>query len=202
MSVHHVMKEPFDLFFVNCPSGTPWDAAKSCYAQMADIKKQYRDCVFRGVELDRLEAITRSFVDVDPPDAVVFAGDLEKALEYGDWPKVVMALRWKAMKRSFDTLPETANPSDLEATGREYPTIIRLGDGSFYCSRLPENDTRMNTSYEWTYGWFIPGDAKEALAAIFIICRPEDLGVAKKYFSRYSQALNESSPEVGSAGPA
>lgn len=202
MSVHHVTNEPFDLFFVDCPSGTPSDAAESCYALMGDIEMQYLDCEFRGVELDRLEAITRNFVDVEPSDAVVFAADLEKALEYGDWPKVVMALRRKAMKRPFKTLPEAATQSDLEATQREYPTIIRLDDGSFYCSRLPKNHTCINTPYEWGYGWFIPGDAKEALAAIFIICRPEDLGVVKKYFERYNQALNKSSPEVGSAGPA
>ena len=202
MSVHHVMKEPVDLFFINCPSGIPWDAAKSCYALMADIRMQYLDCEFRGVELDRLEAITHNFVDVEPSDAVIFAGDLEKALEYGDWPKVIIALRWKAMKRSFDILPETATQSDIEAAQREYPTIIRSGDRSLYCSRLPESDSRMGTSYERNYGWFIPGNAKEALAAIFIICRPEDLAVAKKYFERYNQALNEASPEVGSAGPA
>lgn len=122
--------------------------------------------------------------DLLPTDAVIFADHLDKALEYGHWPKLVLALRLKSLKRSFKVVPATASHSDLEMIRRDYPAVVRLDDGSLWCSRLREGDNRFASGYEKAYGWYVPGEPREALAAIFLCCRREDLSVARDYFRK------------------
>ena len=45
---------------------------------------------YRAVSIDRFEYILNNGVDVNPTSAPIFCSDLEKAMEYGRWPKVVM----------------------------------------------------------------------------------------------------------------
>jgi hypothetical protein len=54
------LKEPLDVYFVDGPSASPFEAKESCYQQMKDIEKKYRDCLFRSVAIDRYESIARS----------------------------------------------------------------------------------------------------------------------------------------------
>lgn len=185
MPVHHLVRDPFDLFFVDCPSASPAVAKDLCYAQMKELERKYLHCIFRGVALDRFEAIARNYVDVEPTNAVIFADGLEKALEYGDWPKVVLVLRREFVKSSFRYAPGTTSEADLEIIRRDYPTLVRLDDGSFWLSRMREDDRRIATAYESAYGWYIPGDPKEALAALLLCCRPEDLPVARDFINRF-----------------
>lgn len=51
--------------------------------------------------MDRLRVVLKTGVDVEPSNSVIWANDLEKALEYGDWPKVVMAFDSERLKRSW-----------------------------------------------------------------------------------------------------
>ena len=47
---------------------------------------------FRGIGLGRLPTILATGIDVEPTTAPIFVSDFDKAWEYGDWPKVIMAL--------------------------------------------------------------------------------------------------------------
>jgi hypothetical protein len=181
MPVHHVLKEPLDVYFVDGPSASPFEAKESCYQQMKDIEKKYRDCLFRSVAIDRYESIARNYIDVEPADAVIFADCLEKALEYGDWPKLLLILRSKSMSRSFRCVPDTTSPTELERIRREYPTLVDLNDGTLWFSRLQQGDSRLASGYESAYGWYVSGNPREALAALVICCRPEDLSIAQRY---------------------
>lgn len=142
---------------------------------------KYHDCVFRGVSIDRYESIKRNFIDVEPQDAVVFADCLEKALEYGGWPKLILVLRWKFMSRSFQCVSAETPPDELDRIRQQYPSLVNLMDGTLWFSRLPEGDVRIASMYESAYGWYVSGDPKDALAALMICCRPEDMGVARSH---------------------
>lgn len=181
MSVHHVVHHGIDFFFVICPSGPAHEAQAHCYAQLTDFQRRYSRCEFRGVALDKLEYVLRNHIDVEPTDAVIFANGLSKALEYGEWPKLVLVLRQSAMHRSFKILEATASAAEIEVAQREYPTVRPMRDGSLWCSRLKEGDT--SPSYEIPHGWYVPGDPKEALAALILLSRDEDLEAVRKYFS-------------------
>ncbi len=199
MPVHHLMQQPFDVFLVTCPSAPPHVANDHCYEEMKDLNRRYFGCEFRGVSLDRLEAIGRNYIDVEPTNAAIFADCLDKALGYGDWPKVVMALRRSSLKRSFKIVPAATSDEDLETIRREYPTLVRMSDGSSWCSRLPEDDSRIYNGYELAYGWYIPGDPREALAAVFLCCRPEDSSIVSDYFrARSSGETNEAKMQTES----
>jgi hypothetical protein len=130
MSVHHVLHQEIDFFFVDCPSMPAHKAQAHCYAQLKDFQHRYLGCEFRGVALDRIEYVLRNYIDVEPTDAVIFANDLSKALEYGKWPKLILVLRQSAMRRSFGIIEGTASPAEIEAAQREYPTVVPMTDGS------------------------------------------------------------------------
>jgi hypothetical protein len=179
MPVNHVVKEPFDVYFVDCPSASPSDANNYCYSQMKEIERKYCQCLFRGVAIDRYEAIVRNYIDVEPVDSVIFADCLEKALEYGDWPKLVLILRPEFMSRSFRNVCATTSPNDRKTIQRQYPTLRDLEDGSLWFSRLPEDDNRFASHYESAYGWYISGVPREALAALVICARADDLGIVQ-----------------------
>ena len=49
-------------------------------------------CGFRAVAIDRLEAVLRNGIDVEPVDSVIFVATFDKAGEYGGWPKLIIAL--------------------------------------------------------------------------------------------------------------
>lgn len=52
--------------------------------------------------------------------------DLSKALEYGEWPKLVLVLRQSAMRRLFRIVEATAATAEIEAAQSEYPTVVRM----------------------------------------------------------------------------
>lgn len=179
------------MYFVDSPSASPSKANESCYQQMKDIEEKYYGCLFRGVAIDRYEPIVRNYIDVEPTDAVIFADFLEKAIEYGDWPKLILILQSKSMSRSFRCVPATTSPAELERIRREYPTVVDLKDGTLWFSRLQQGDSRLASAYESAYGWYVSGDPRDALAALVICCRPEDLSIAQRYL------LNASKQTVG-----
>jgi hypothetical protein len=133
----------------------------------------------RGVSLDRLSAILANGCDVEPTDAPIFTGYLDKAFEYGDWPKVIQVFHATSLERSFiEIRADLSDPVASEAT-KDYPTRIVSEDGEwFWCSRLEASDRRAGSAYEEAHGKWIPGDAWEALAACFIIARGSEEWIA------------------------
>ena len=80
-----------------------------------------------------------------------------------------MALKADALRRSFRVFSASTPPEQIEAVRKEFPTVLKLKDGTVWCSRLRNDDKRITTGYEEAYGWWIPGDPRDALAAIFLL---------------------------------
>lgn len=127
--------------------------------------------LFRGVSIDRYPAIVNRGVDADPTDTAIFCtDDLFKALEYTMWPPgqragAVMIFRGPLLLRSFKILPDTASVEETEAVRRDYPHFHDDGTTRWW-SRV-QNSAAFG--YEEAYGYWIPGDPFDALAAVLLV---------------------------------
>jgi hypothetical protein len=125
---------------------------------------------FRGVEVGRLPTILATGVDVEPTTAPIFVSDLNKAWEYGDWPKVVMAYDGRCLEYTYReiTISETTT-DEIARLMMDYPTKIESPDGDrVWLTRLPETDTRAATPYEAAFARWIPENPFDALLAVFV----------------------------------
>ena len=126
---------------------------------------------FRGKSLDHLAAVWKNGIDVSPTDAVIFCADVEKAHEYANlgWgepgPGLILALHCGHLERSFKDLPADASTNEIAEVQRTYRHKYTATDGRMRFSRLAEQE---NLNYEEAYGYWIPGNAKDALLAVFI----------------------------------
>lgn len=126
-------------------------------------------CIFRAVEFERIHQVVMFGVDVEPTTAPLFAGRLDKAIEYGGVPKVVLAYDPDLLERSFRVFPAVIDQADLSEIKKTYPTEIPSDDGQSIClSKFPFEDPRAATAYEFEYGRWIPGNPFNALRAIII----------------------------------
>jgi hypothetical protein len=129
---------------------------------------------FRGVPIDRLRSVFLNGVDVDPTDGPIFCDDAEKAFEYArpksgvDGPGLMYALHGGYLERSFRTLPADASPEQIAEVQITYPHPY----GELYFSRLAG---QYNTAYEMAYGYWIPGNARDALLAIFLLGQMDEV---------------------------
>ena len=104
---------------------------------------------FRAVSIDRLEYTLKNGVDVNPTNSPIFCNGLEKAMEYGGWPKVVMGFNWEKLEKTFKVVPSDIDKSKLKALKVDYPTEEKSIDGNkIWLSRLSIDDTRRCTDYE------------------------------------------------------
>ncbi|MDI1228245.1 MAG: hypothetical protein PSY14_11225 [bacterium] len=143
--------------------------------QFSMIPREYMVNSFRGVSTDRLATVLKQGIDVEPTNAVIWVNDLDKALEYGGWPKIVMALDHECLKMTFVQLDANTSEDELMAVRREFPTVLKSADGStLWCSRLREDAPQINTDYEAYSARWIPGDPWRALKGIFVFHRPKD----------------------------
>ncbi|WP_433287790.1 hypothetical protein ACQPZQ_34270 [Pseudonocardia sp. CA-142604] len=126
--------------------------------------------MFRGVSSDRLQTVLQTGVDVVPTNSVIYASDdFDKAWEYGDFPKVVLALDSRKVKPSWQMIPADTPPVELAEIGKVYPTAVPYSNGeSLWLSRLPADDPRIATDYEASYAFWIPGNPLEAVRAVFV----------------------------------
>jgi len=140
---------------------------------------------YRGVEISRLGRVLTTGVDVEPTNAPIYVSDIDKAWEYPDWtsPRVVFALRSKKLKRSWQTLPLDATPEEIANVKQDYPHMSET-ESSLRFSRFAEQ--HRNLAYEAAYGYWIPDNAKDALAAIFLF--GDD---TKEVFTSAKKALEE-----------
>lgn len=129
------------------------------------VKAEETFPTYRGVGISQLGRILQTGVDVEPTDAPIYAGDIDKAWEYPDWtsPRAVFALRATMLEPSWRTLPVDAADGRVAAIREDYPNRMDRQTDIWF-SRF--GDT--HPGYEMEYGYWIPGDAKEALAAVYL----------------------------------
>lgn len=126
--------------------------------------------VFRSVGIDRMTQIMASGCDVCPTDASFFPGNLQKSIEYGGHNKVILLFDRTRLERTHKVIAADTDPKLLEEARKTFPTCVPLEDGkSLWFSRIPSNDPTVNSTYEETWGYFIPGDPWQALLAIFLV---------------------------------
>jgi hypothetical protein len=121
---------------------------------------------FRGVSIDRLPVIARTGVDVEPADSPIFCDCIEKAWEYPgtghrDTPRAVMAFKGASLARSFQTRSLDASADEIAEVRKSYPHMSEREHDLWFSREEPRG-------YEELYGYWIPGDAKDALLAIFL----------------------------------
>ena len=125
----------------------------------------------RGTAADRLARVLATGVDVEPSNAPIWVSSLDKAMEYGELPKLLLVFDPEHLDRSFREIDTSdSRRAHLQQT---FPTQLVSQDGSkVWLSRLSADDRRIGPGYEEAYGHWIPGDAREALIAIVIIQHP------------------------------
>jgi hypothetical protein len=134
------------------------------------IKECHSLPLFRAVSLDAKERVLMNGIDVLPTDAVIWANDLEKALEYGGSNQLVMILYRKSMRPSFMLVDRNSTPEVIKSIEEEYGTNpVAFDDGTLFYSRLPSTDRRRASPYEVENGWYIPGDPFSVLAGIIFV---------------------------------
>lgn len=126
--------------------------------------------LFRGVSLDRFLTVYTTGVDVEPTDAPIYCSDFDKAWEYGGsstgvGPRLIFALDQDMLERTFQTLPPDASPAEIAAVRATYPHHHEEHTGGLWFSRL----ARYTPGDEIPYAYWLPGDAKNALMAIFLL---------------------------------
>jgi hypothetical protein len=145
-------------------------------ARLAEPDVSFLDlagCGFRGVSLDRFKVVLSTGIDVEPTNAIIYVDGFDKALEYGGWPKVVIALRTDQLDATFREVAADTPPTQLAELGHVFGTKLLSADGSMlWLSRLDAEDSRVTTDYEVAYARWIPGDALGALAAVFVLVHP------------------------------
>jgi hypothetical protein len=123
--------------------------------------------IYRGVAIDRLPQILAHGCDVFPTNSLLFASPYpDKCLEYGCVIEIFDAAH---LRSTWQEVPVSIAPDELDALMKEYPTKLTSEDGAhFWLSRMPSNDRRISSQYEVEWGRWIPGDAQRALAALLI----------------------------------
>lgn len=128
---------------------------------------------FRGVPLARLGEVLRTGIDVAPTDAPIFGTDgVDKAFEYarpvggGTGPGLILALRGPHLERTFRDLDADASPAEIAETRETYPHPAGNPGGRIRLSRLADQTT---PGYEEAYGYWIPGNAREALIGVCVL---------------------------------
>jgi hypothetical protein len=117
-------------------------------------------CIFRGVSIAQLEHVLRHGVDVSPTDSVIYADGIDKAWEYGGYPKLILALEQAKLERAN----QGVRPDTTESERR----LIEY-------TRLPEPVSEAQLAYAEAYGWWIPDDARGALRGLIIAYPDSDI---------------------------
>ena len=124
---------------------------------------------YRAVSIDRFEYISNNGVDVNPTSAPIYCDDLEKAMEYGGWPKVVMGFNYQKMDKTFREVPSDIDQSELDALKVSFPTEEKSKDGKkIWLSRLSIDDPG-RCNYEIIYGRWIRGSPWNCLKIVLVV---------------------------------
>lgn len=153
------------------PLRDPWDVWMELRSACSGDEQAE---LWRGVSLERLEAIARHGIDVEPSTAHFFVSYFDKALEYGGLPKVLMGFSTKGV---LPTHQEFA-ADDIEQIHRAmetYPTRLTSEDGTrVWLSRLPAASAMVSSLAEVEYARWIPGDPWDVLRVLIFVVRQKD----------------------------
>ena len=172
-----ISKEPRPLWLLTLSEGQDWPPPFDWHRLLLEIDPtcMIATSMFRGVEISRLPTVLKNGIDTEPPDAVFFADDFERAWKYGGWPKVLMALAPERMTRSWRTIAKDVARAEFEEFKLTYPTVFDDDEPSrLWLSRLPESDIRAGSGYEKAFGYWVPSGQLEALSALFVAARPAE----------------------------
>lgn len=140
---------------------------------------------YRAVPIDRLKYTLKHGVDVNPTNSPIFCSDLEKAMEYGEWPKVVMGFNYQKLDKTFREVPSDIEKSKLNTLKATFPTVEKSIDRKkIWLSRLCIDDTRRCT-YEISYGYWIPGSPWNCLKILLLI------GLNEAQVGEYAKHLSD-----------
>lgn len=130
---------------------------------------------FRAVALERLPLVLKTGIDVEPSDAVFYVGEFEKCVEYGGWPKLVLALDCGFLTSTFRETRADISDDELASIKKVYPTVLTSEDGSsLWFSRLNASDPRLSSPYEVGYARWIETNPLQALKGILVLCDTSD----------------------------
>jgi hypothetical protein len=127
---------------------------------------------FRGVAFGRLEQVMTTGIDVEPPDRPFYVAEFEKAMEYGDWPKVMLALDYDALDRPWRRVREETSPDDLSALREIFPIEVRDARGGLWLTKVIRDRLEASFQYDIDYGRWIPGSPWDALRAVLVLTHP------------------------------
>lgn len=161
-------RNPVPVILGICPTADG-RSSQASPAQPLDVDVDLGACLFRAVNADRVPAILLTGIDVEPTDAPIFASGLDKAWEYGNFPKAMMTFDLQHLEPSWKMLSADASESELADVSARYPTVLRYRDGErLWCTRFAAEDPRAGSRYEMEYGYWVPGDPFDALVAVFL----------------------------------
>lgn len=127
-------------------------------------------CACRGVSLDRLDSVRQHGIDVWPTDHPIFVADWDKALEYGDWPKLLLLLHRDQLRPTWHEVSATLDPVELSKLRKTHPNQLVSTDGStLWLTRFNLDVPQAGSPYEAAYGHYIPGNPFDALAAVLVL---------------------------------
>jgi hypothetical protein len=161
------------------PGMPPTDRVKSRTSStsrsLISIRPTGGSC-FAGSRWTGCPLCRRGGIDVEPTDARIYGGALDKAFEYGGTPKLVLAMRGWSQPDGDRTLLLDKNSRihkhaeadvDVESIQNTYPYAYPINGESNLYSRFPSL-TGAEIKYDQDYGYWIPGDPFDALVAMFI----------------------------------
>lgn len=175
MRTEKVADEPVPVWLIHLNDAEADWKPNVRHADLRNLDHDLLRCEFRGVTFQRLDTVLSTGIDVDPPNSPIYTSSIEKACEYGGYPKLILALALDSLERTFREIPTSAPAEEVEALRNQFPTVLTSQDGEWlWMSRLSENDRRISSSYEVNYARWIPGDAVKCLRGLLIFLRAED----------------------------
>lgn len=125
--------------------------------------------IYRGIDPAALPRILRHGIDVYPTNSPLWAGSLEKALEYGrgESGQMVLVLDRKKVRVSFASISGAGSAEAIASTEVEFGSQYdSMPDGGRYYSRWPKGNQNRNLAYEGEHGYYVPGEPFDAIVGL------------------------------------
>ncbi|WP_027137402.1 hypothetical protein [Gaetbulibacter saemankumensis] len=150
--------------------------------------------VFRGTDFSRLTYVINHGVEGENPTDAFWAipFSIDKALEYGGYPKMLLCYDFEQCQRSYERIKNTdENAVQISKLKNTYKSFLYSKDNKeIWFSMFGDNDernyNRIGTPYEMSYGYYIPKNQKKALKYIVAIASGKDwINQLMLEFSKY-----------------
>ena len=167
-------------------SSYSFDKTLEMICPMVPFYDAYR-CV--AYSLPKLAYIFTAGIDVEPTNETIYVAEgADKSNEYGGNPRIMMWLDRHFLQRTSQILPTTATEEERSALLADYPFCDRDENGRYHFSRI-EDERRRFSPYEEAYARWIPGDARKALKALFILDNATSDAFSQEDFEKRRDAI-------------